>query len=93
MARSWRVCAWVVPTLIGLSLSAGCGSKRVAPAAAPMPPPVPTLIVLLPDPETKVTGRIHVSNEFGGIDLGDPEVVRRGDGDRRARTRHHAHRR
>jgi len=30
------------------------------------------MIVLLPDPETRVTGRIHVSNEFGGVDLSAP---------------------
>jgi hypothetical protein len=32
------------------------------------------LIALLPDPETRVTGRIHVSNEFGGIDLASPRL-------------------
>lgn len=55
-------------------LSAGCGSRRAAPATAPVPPPAPALIVLLPDPETHVTGRIRVSNEFGSIDLSTPRA-------------------
>ena len=67
--------AWVLPAFVGLSLLAGCGSKRVSPAAAPpAPPPAPALIALLPDPETHVTGRIRVSNEFGGIDLSTPNA-------------------
>ncbi len=57
--------------LIALLLAAGCGAKRAAPAT-PVAPPPPATIVLLPDPETHVTGRIHVSNEFGGIDLSAP---------------------
>ena len=66
-----RFCAALI---ISLSLSAGCGGKQAPPAIAPspVPPPAPTLIALLPDPETKVTGRIHISNEFGGIDLSTP---------------------
>jgi outer membrane protein OmpA-like peptidoglycan-associated protein len=63
--------------LIELWLSAGCGSTRPAPAAPaqpPVPPPAPALIALLPDPETKVTGRIRVSNEFGAIDLSTPRA-------------------
>jgi outer membrane protein OmpA-like peptidoglycan-associated protein len=32
------------------------------------------LIALLPDPETQVTGRIRVSNEFGSIDLSTPRA-------------------
>jgi len=51
--------------------STGCGSKRAAPAT-PLAPPAPALIALLPDPETNVTGRIRVSNEFGSIDLATP---------------------
>jgi hypothetical protein len=62
---------WVALGVIGL-LTAGCGSKRVAPAPPPPASTAPTLIALLPDPETHVTGRIHVSNEFGAIDLSTP---------------------
>ena len=73
MARSWSRRARLLPGLIGLLLAAGCGSKRAAPAA-PVPPPAPALIALLPDPETRVTGRIRVSNEFGGLDLSTPRA-------------------
>jgi outer membrane protein OmpA-like peptidoglycan-associated protein len=52
---------------------AGCGAKRAAPAA-PAQPPAPALIVLLPDPETHVTGHIRVGNEFGSIDLTTPRA-------------------
>ena len=59
--------------LIVVLLSAGCGAKRAAPAVpAPVAPPPPALIALLPDPETQVTGRIHISNEFGALDLSTP---------------------
>jgi len=75
VARSWSGGAWILPGLVGLVLSAGCGSKRVAPASPPnLPPPAPALIALLPDPETHVTGRIRVSNEFGSIDLATPNA-------------------
>ncbi len=50
-----------------LIVTAACGSKRVAPA--PPAAPNPTLVILLPDPETRVTGRAVVSNEFGSTDL------------------------
>jgi outer membrane protein OmpA-like peptidoglycan-associated protein len=39
-----------------------------------VPPPAPALIVLLPDPETGVTGRIRVSNEFGSVELSTPRA-------------------
>jgi outer membrane protein OmpA-like peptidoglycan-associated protein len=51
---------------------AACGSKRVAPAR-PVPPG-PTLVVLLPDPETRVTGRARVANEFGSTELAAPRA-------------------
>ena len=54
--------------LVGVTLAAGCGGKR-QPATAPAPAVPPTLIALLPDPETKTTGRARVSNEFGGTNL------------------------
>jgi outer membrane protein OmpA-like peptidoglycan-associated protein len=73
LARAWTGSTWLLPGLAGLVLSVGCGSTRIAPAA-PVPPPPPTLIALLPDPDTHVTGRIHVSNEFGSIDLSTPNA-------------------
>jgi len=48
---------------------AGCGPKRIA---QPTPPAPPTLIVLLPDPETGTTGRIQVANEFGSTTIDAP---------------------
>jgi len=61
--------------LAALIVTAACGSKRVAPApAAPPAAPHPTLVVLLPDPETRVTGRAIVSNEFGSTDLATPRA-------------------
>lgn len=74
MTRGWRKRTWLLPGLLGIALSGACGSRHVAPAA-PVPPPAPTLIALLPDPETHVTGRIRVSNEFGGIDLSTPRAA------------------
>jgi len=71
VSRWWGGRAWLLAALIGLALSAACGSKRAAPAS-PVAPPAPALIALLPDPETQVTGRIRVSNEFGAIELSTP---------------------
>lgn len=68
MARRWSGSRGLALGLIGLLLPAGCGGKRVAPAT-PAPPPAPAVIVLLPDPETRVTGRIRVNNEFGAVDV------------------------
>jgi hypothetical protein len=73
VSRSCTSGAWLLAGSIGLWLCAGCGGKRVGPAA-PVPPPDPALIALLPDPETRVTGRIRVSNEFGSIDLSTPNA-------------------
>ena len=63
--------SWIPLGLLGLLLSSGCGSKRVGPAS-PVAPAPPTTVALLPDPETHVTGRIRVSNEFGSIDVSTP---------------------
>ena len=52
--------------ILAVVLAAGCASRR---PSTPGPAPAPTLIVLLPDPETKVTGRIRVANEFGTANL------------------------
>ncbi len=72
MAGAWRK-AWLPAGVIALVLSAGCGGKRLA-AAPPVAPASPTLIALLPDPETHVTGRIRVANEFGGVDVATPRA-------------------
>jgi outer membrane protein OmpA-like peptidoglycan-associated protein len=58
----------LVPLIAVAAIAAGCGPKR-PPASAPVPPPPPALVVLLPDPETNITGRARVANEFGGTDL------------------------
>ena len=71
MAGDWSVGARGSLELIALLLAAGCGARRAAPAT-PVAPTPPATIVLLPDPETHVTGRIRVSNEFGGVDLSAP---------------------
>lgn len=63
-----RANALALPGIVAVVLAAGCGAKRVPPATAVAPVP-PTLIALLPDPETKVTGRARVANEFGSTDL------------------------
>ena len=58
-----------------LVVSAACGPKRVAPAPPAAPAaPNPTFVILLPDPETRVTGRAVVSNEFGATDLNTPRA-------------------
>jgi outer membrane protein OmpA-like peptidoglycan-associated protein len=59
---------------IAVVLAAGCGPKRVAPPPRPTPP---TLIALLPDPESGITGRARVSNEFGSADLDAPRAATR----------------
>jgi len=69
VARKSTARSWIALAGIG-AVAAGCAARRVAPAT-PAPQP-PTMIALLPDPETKVTGRIHVSNEFGSIDVSTP---------------------
>lgn len=61
-------------SLAAVLVTAACGSKRVAPARVPPAPPRPTLVVLLPDPETGNTGRARVFNEFGSTDLAAPRA-------------------
>jgi outer membrane protein OmpA-like peptidoglycan-associated protein len=77
MAGSRRLAACLLAGSIGLVPAAGCGARRTAPAApgpAQAPTPAPAVIALLPDPETHVTGRIRVSNEFGSIDVATPRA-------------------
>jgi hypothetical protein len=55
---------------IAVVLVSGCAKKKPAvQPAAPARPLPPALIVLLPDPETGTTGRIHVSNGLGAVEL------------------------
>jgi outer membrane protein OmpA-like peptidoglycan-associated protein len=42
-----------------------------------MRPTPPTLIVLLPDPESGTTGRARATNEFGFVDLAAPRAATR----------------
>jgi peptidoglycan-associated lipoprotein len=56
-------------------LAAACGGKRVAPATPASPAPPPAVIALLPDPDTGITGKIRVSNEFGGLMVETPRAA------------------
>ena len=64
--------------LLAVVLAAGCASRRVPP---PGLAPAPTLIALLPDPETKNTGRARVSNKFGSSNLAAPRASVRATAD------------
>jgi outer membrane protein OmpA-like peptidoglycan-associated protein len=64
--------------IVAMVLAAGCGGKR--PAANPAAPVPPTLVALLPDPETKVTGRARVFNEFGSTNLATARAATRATG-------------
>lgn len=65
MGRARRL---TLPALLAVVVTVGCGGKR-QPAAAPAPTVPPAVVVLLPDPETRATGRARVSNEFGAVNL------------------------
>jgi outer membrane protein OmpA-like peptidoglycan-associated protein len=58
------ICTLTVVVLLG----AGCGARRLA-SKVPTAPPATTLIALLPDPESGVTGHARVTNEFGSANL------------------------
>src|SRR6185436_6473882 len=68
-----RRAAWVSVALAAAA-SAGCGPKHVKPTNTAAPPPT-TLIALLPDPESGVTGRARVNNEFGAANLAAPRAA------------------
>jgi peptidoglycan-associated lipoprotein len=74
VTRRWRRNAWLLPALVCVSLGGGCGGKRVAPATPATALPAPALIALLPDPESQVTGRIRVFNEFGSVNVSTPRA-------------------
>ncbi len=59
---------------IAMVLAAGCGPQRIAQPARLTPP---TLIALLPDPESGITGRIYVFNEFGSLEIAAPRAATR----------------
>jgi outer membrane protein OmpA-like peptidoglycan-associated protein len=58
---------------VAVLLAAACGPKRVA-SKVPTAPPATTLIALLPDPESGVTGHARVKNEFGAANLATPRA-------------------
>jgi outer membrane protein OmpA-like peptidoglycan-associated protein len=64
--------AWVFLALAA-AISAGCGPKHVK-ATNATPPPT-TMIALLPDPESGITGRARVNNEFGAANLVAPRAA------------------
>jgi len=70
----------VVAVMTGLVTFAGCGPKKVAQPVA-RPTATPTLIALLPDPETGVTGRARVTNEFGSANLASARAATRATAD------------
>ena len=75
MAGRWLGSStWLPLGLIGLVLSAACGSRSARPASPTAPAPSPALIALLPDPETQVTGRIRITNEYGALDVSTPRT-------------------
>jgi outer membrane protein OmpA-like peptidoglycan-associated protein len=59
--------------IVAVFLAAGCGLKHGA-HKGPTGPPETTLIALLPDPESGVTGRARVTNEFGAANLAKPRA-------------------
>ena len=73
MPDSWRRKRAPLVALAAAAILAACGGKHVTPAApGAAPPPTPALIALLPDPESGVTGKIRVSNEFGALQIATP---------------------
>jgi outer membrane protein OmpA-like peptidoglycan-associated protein len=63
-----RTAALLVVTL-GAAFAWSCGPRQVTPAPEP---PGQTLVALLPDPDSGVTGRAIVSNPAGSTDLAGP---------------------
>ena len=68
MPGFWHPRISICALTVAVSLGAGCGAKRAAPKV-PTAPPATTLIALLPDPESGVTGHARVTNEFGSANL------------------------
>jgi peptidoglycan-associated lipoprotein len=68
MPGFWHLRVPLHALTVAVLVVAGCGPKRVAPKV-PTAPPATTLIALLPDPESGVTGHARVTNEFGAANL------------------------
>jgi outer membrane protein OmpA-like peptidoglycan-associated protein len=51
---------------LAAAMAGGCGFRRVATAP---PPPTPSTVVLLADPDSGKTGRARVSNDHGRVEL------------------------
>jgi outer membrane protein OmpA-like peptidoglycan-associated protein len=73
MPDFWQRRLPLCASIVVLLLAAGCGPKRVAPKV-PAAPTATSLIALLPDPETGVTGQARVTNEFGAVNLAAPRA-------------------
>ena len=58
-----------IPAALAGALGVACAQKTAAPVAAPT---ARTLVVLLPDSDTSITGRASVSNPAGSVDLAAP---------------------
>jgi outer membrane protein OmpA-like peptidoglycan-associated protein len=71
MRRVARTRSLATAGALAVIVAAGCGPKRIAQPSRP----TDTLIALLPDPESGVTGRARVSNEFGSADLNAPRAA------------------
>jgi outer membrane protein OmpA-like peptidoglycan-associated protein len=63
----YRFFAVAIAATCAGTLELACTKKHVAPA--PAPPTSQTLVVLLPDSDTGITGRAYVSNSAGSTDL------------------------
>jgi len=75
MSATWLERAAPLSLLVIGALATGCAAKNVtAPAASSAPPPAPALIALLPDPESGVTGKARVGNEYGAVNLATPRA-------------------
>jgi outer membrane protein OmpA-like peptidoglycan-associated protein len=73
MPDFWHSRIPVLAFTVAVLLAGGCGPKRVAPKV-PAAPTSTTLIALLPDPESGVTGHARVTNEFGTANLTAPRA-------------------
>jgi peptidoglycan-associated lipoprotein len=75
MPGFWHPRISIYALTVAVLFGAGCGpKKRIAPNV-PTAPPATTLIALLPDPESGVTGHARVTNEFGSANLATPRAT------------------